>query len=151
VVVRTSSLVGPRGLSDRGTGTAMAVIASATVIASALIDWTPSSSPWRIPARFVIDWRHLGRDQPRLGVVVVGLGLIGLLVTFATRRKVWRCVLGLFTLGVVVAFVFQANQVLTQQSIQRGAKPSLLEALGMGPFVCGVAAVALIAATILDG
>jgi len=151
VVVRTSSLAGRRDRLERRTGTIIAVISSAAVIGSALIDWTASTTAWRIPARFVIDWHHAGRDQPRLGVVLVGLGLIGLVVSYATGRKVWRCVLGLLTLGVVVAFVLQANEMLTQQSILRNAKPSLLEALGIGPFVCGVAAIALIAGAMFEG
>jgi hypothetical protein len=121
-------------------------LAGIGVLVGALIDWTRivRVNSFRIPATFLFDPKTTSRD-PRLGYVVLAIGLLGVGVSFLPRARGWRVVLGL--LALLVAALYCA-QVASQLS-DLGGRVSFTDVVGAGPWVTGIAGFVLAVSPLL--
>jgi hypothetical protein len=129
----------PSRLPDRKTvpvDVLVGVLAGVGVLVGALIDWTRivAVNSFRIPAAFLFDPKTTSRD-PRLGYVVLAIGLLGVCVAFLPRARGWRVVLGLLALLVGALYCAQVASLLSD----RGGRVSFTEFVGPGPWVTGIA------------
>jgi hypothetical protein len=114
-------------------------LAGVGVLIGALVDWTQgiAVNSFRIPAAFLFDPKTTSRD-PRLGYVVLVIGLLGVLVSFLPSAGAWRVVLGLLAVLVAVLYCGQvANQL-------QGSRASFTDFVGAGPWVTGIAGAVLV-------
>jgi hypothetical protein len=121
-------------------------LAALGVLIGALIDWTRiiRVNSFKIPAAYLFDPQTTSRN-PRLGYVVLAIGLLGLGVTFLPRARGWRVVIGL--LAVLVAALYCA-QVASQLS-DLGGRVSFTDVVGAGPWVTGIAGFVLAVSPLL--
>ena len=112
------------------------VLAGVGVLVGALIDWTRivALNSFRIPAAFLFDPKTTSRD-PRLGYVVLAIGLLGVCVAFLPRARGWRVVLGLLALLVGALYCAQVASLLSES----GGRVSFTDFVGPGPWVTGIA------------
>jgi hypothetical protein len=116
------------------------VLAGVGVVIGALIDWTHgiAVNSFEIPARFVFDPNTTSLD-PRLRVLVVAIGLLGVLVSFFSRARVPRVLLGFLALLAAVQYGWQLASQLS------GTTASFADTVGAGPWVTGIAGIVLAA------
>jgi hypothetical protein len=112
------------------------VLAGLGVLVGALIDWTRivALNSFRIPAAFLFDPKTTSRD-PRLGYVLLAIGLLGVCVAFLPRARGWRVVLGLLALLVGALYCAQVASLLSDG----GARVSFTDFVGPGPWLTGIA------------
>ena len=84
---------------------------------------------------------HTTSHDPRLGYFVVGLGFLGVLLSFARDPRLGRGIVGLATLGIAMLF---CGQVAVQLSDQH-SRMSFTDIVGAGPWITGIAGLALAA------
>jgi hypothetical protein len=121
-------------------------LAGVGVLIGALIDWTRivRLNSFKIPAAFLFDPKTTSRD-PRLGYVVLAIGVLGVCVCFLPHARGWRVVLGL--LALLVAALYCA-QVASQLS-DLGGRVSFTDFVGAGPWVTGIAGFVLAVSPLL--
>jgi hypothetical protein len=128
-------------------GTLVAVLAGIGIIMGAVLDWTQGvgANSFKIPAAFLVD-RNTRTLNPRLGYLVVALGIVGLLLAFVRNGRGWRALVGLAAVGVAVLYCGQIAIGLSD--IHSSA--SFTDFVGAGPWLTGIAGVALVASAFVD-
>jgi hypothetical protein len=123
----------------------VAVLGGVGVLIGALVDWTQgiAVNSFKVPAAFLVDPHTTSRD-PRLGWLLIVIGLAGVLVAFVEVGG-WRVLVGL--LAVLVAVLYCA-QVAGQISDFPG-NASFTDFIGAGPWVTGFAGAVLAASPLL--
>ncbi len=115
-------------------------IAALAIAIGALIDWTQgfvSVSSFKIPVEFLFDPKTTSRD-PKLGLLLLLIGLVGLLASFFTAARPGRVLLGLLALAAAVLYCAQVAA-----NIPDGAAISFTDVVGAGPWVTGIAGLVL--------
>ncbi|HEY5172804.1 MAG TPA: SH3-like domain-containing protein, partial [Acidimicrobiia bacterium] len=107
-------------------------LAGIGVVVGALVDWTQriAVNSFRIPVRFLFDPTTTS-SQPRLGYVVVAIGLLGIFVCFFPPLRALRILFGLLAL---VAAALYCGQVASHLS-DIGSRLSFTDIVGPGPWV----------------
>jgi hypothetical protein len=110
---------------------AVAAFASVAIGVSALLDWTTATTAFGFPARVLAD-PGATAGQPRLGMLLVALGLLGLVIALARPGATGRIVTGALAAGIAVLFWWR-----------------VAGGLGLGPVLAGVAGVVLATSPLL--
>lgn len=115
-------------------------LAGIGVLIGALVDWTQgiAVNSFHLPAAFLFDSRTTSRD-PRLGWLVIVIGLLGVLISFLPLPGGWRVLLGLLAVLVAVLYCGQVASRLNDL----GAHASFTDVVGAGPWVTGIAGIVL--------
>ena len=111
-----------------------------SIVVGALIDWAQSIvsvSSFKIPLQFLFDPRTTSHD-PKLGLILLPIGLLGVLASFLPGARWWRVLLGLLA---VTAAVLYCGQIAA--NIPGGSNVSLTDIIGAGPWVTGIGGVVL--------
>jgi hypothetical protein len=124
----------------------VAVLASIGIIMGAVLDWTQgiAVNSFKIPAAFLLD-AHTTSHQPRIGHVVVALGVLGVLLSFARGARPWRGLVGVVALGVSVLYCAQIAVQLSDVH----SSTSFTDVVGAGPWLTGIAGLALLVSAFL--
>ena len=126
--------------------TFVAVLAGIGIIIGAVLDWTQgvSANSFKVPALFLID-PNTTSPNPRLGYFVVGLGVAGVILAFVRGARVWRGLVGVAAIGIAVLFCGQIGVQLSDSN----SNLSFTDVVGAGPWLTGIAGVALLSSSFL--
>jgi hypothetical protein len=121
-------------------------LAGVGVMIGALVDWTQgiAVNSFRIPLFVLFDPKTTS-SQPRLGYVVVAIGLLGVIVSFLPPVRLLRVLFGLLALAAAALY---CGQVASQLS-DLGSRLSFTDVVGPGPWVTGIAGIVLGASPLL--
>ena len=124
----------------------VAVLASIGLVMSAVLDWTQGIgvNSFKIPAAFLVD-AHTTSRQPRIGHLVLALGILGVLLSFARGARSWRGLIGVAALGVSVLYCVQVAVQLSDVH----SSTSFTDVVGAGPWLTGIAGIALFVSAFL--
>jgi hypothetical protein len=126
-------------------GQMVGVVGALGMIVGALVSWTQivAISAFRIPVQFLID-NKTHSHQPRLGWFIVVLGILGLVACFVHGAERWRTIVGIFGALIVALFLIQVASGLSGASLGPfGAHLGFTDIVGVGPWITGIAAIAL--------
>jgi hypothetical protein len=126
--------------------TFVAVLAGIGIIMGAVLDWTQgiAANSFKIPALFLFD-PHTKSPDPHLGYFVVGLGVAGVFLAFVRNARMWRGLAGAAAIGVAVLYCGQVGVQLSDIN----SKLSFTDVVGAGPWLTGIAGVALLSSAFL--
>ena len=119
----------------------VSALAAIGVLIGALLDWTQgiAVNSFKLPVAFLFDPQTASRD-PRLGYLLMGIGLLGLAFSFVPNATVFRFLLGALALGVASLY---CAQIAHQISLAGGGE-SFTDVVGAGPWVTGVSGAVLL-------
>jgi hypothetical protein len=116
-------------------------LAAIGVMVGALLDWTQgiALNSFKLPVAFLFDPNTTSRD-PRLGYLLVGVGLLGLLFSFVRGTALLRILLGGLALGVAMLYCGQ----IAHEISKTGSSGSFTDVVGAGPWVTGISGLVLL-------
>lgn len=115
-------------------------VAALGIAVGALIDWTKgrfAQTSFKVPVEFLFDSKTTSRN-PKLGYVLLLVGLLGLLASFFAGARPGRVLLGLLAVSGTVLFCAQIAA-----NIPDGSDISMTDLVGSGPWVTGIAGIVL--------
>jgi hypothetical protein len=124
----------------------VATLAGIGILIGAVVDWNQgiAANSFQIPVAFLVDTNTTSRD-PRLGYFVLGLGIVGAFLSFVRSARVWRVLVGSAALGIAVLYCCQVAVGLSDHH----SNASFTFVVGDGPWLTGLAGVALVASAFL--
>jgi hypothetical protein len=125
-------------------GTIVGVIASIGIIIGAVMQWVHAFftgfSSFDISAQYLFDNQTRSHD-PKIGIFLVALGVIGLLLSLLSRGAIWRVIVGVITIAIPTLYFIQVTEQLS------GTGRSFTDVTGAGPWVTGIAGLVLMIST----
>jgi hypothetical protein len=125
-------------------GRLIGALGSAGIIIGAFLHWTAAGAVSALDIPLVpLFVTSSTTTQPRLGYVLIGLGVLGIVASLVRSLRWVRALCGLLALGLTALFVARIDDVVS------GASGGVLDLLGPGPFVSGIAAIGLTISALL--
>jgi hypothetical protein len=128
-------------------GKVVGAVASVGIILGALFDWASTSNAFKVPAMFLFDMHTRSRD-PKIGFVLFGIGILGVIVSFVTSRGVRRVLLGGVAVVIAGLFCVQIQRAISDTPLGRGM--SLTDVIGGGVWLTALAGIVLALSPLLD-
>ncbi len=117
------------------------------VVVGALLDWFGPANALRVPAMWLLDVQSRTRE-PKVGHVLIVVGVLGLATSLLRNARRWRVVLGLVATAIAIVYCLQIARLLSH-SVVRGM--SFTKIVGIGPVVTGFAGLVLAGSVLFGG
>jgi hypothetical protein len=128
-------------------GTIVGVVASIGIIVGAVMQWVHAFfvgfSSFDISAQYLFD-NHTRSQDPKIGIFLVALGVIGLLLSLLSRGAIWRAVVGVLAIVIPTLYFIQVAEALS------GTSRSFTDVTGLGPWVTGAAGLVLLVSAAMN-
>ena len=128
-------------------GKLVGVAASIGIMAGARFEWAGTQSAFKAPVLFLIDSHTRSRD-PRIGLVLFGIGIMGVIVSVVLSGGIWRVLLGGLTTTIALVFCIQIQRTISDSHL--ATHVSLTDILGGGVWCTAIAGIVLALSPLLD-
>jgi hypothetical protein len=118
-----------------GFGSIVGLIAAAGIIAGGFLDWWPRASARRLPMLWLFDF-HGTTSNPKVGDIVIAIGVLGALACVVPFMRMWRFPLGLAAIALPFLYLTPFDRLLhaahSHQSVTDFAKTGVWVTLVSG-------------------
>jgi hypothetical protein len=96
-----------------GIGSIVGLIGAVGVIIGGVTNWWPHVSAQHLPVMPLIDM-HSTTANPKLGIVLIAIGALGVLASLVPMGRVWRFPLGLAAIALPFLYLHEIDELLSK-------------------------------------